>query len=97
MAKRIFGENEAVVDAIFSHTTGKAQMNTLQMIIYIADYMEPNRDFPGVEELRKLAYEDLYKALELGLNMTLQHLARQENEVSPASKEALDWLKQNVK
>jgi len=97
VAKRIFGENEAVVDAIFSHTTGKAQMNTLQMIIYIADYMEPNRDFPGVEELRKLAYEDLYKALELGLNMTLQHLARQENEVSPASKEALDWLKQNVK
>ena len=92
VAQRIFGENEAVVDAIFSHTTGKANMNVLQMIIYIADYMEPNRDFPGVEELRKLAYEDLHKAMELGLHMTLQHLTRQGSEVSPASKEALDWL-----
>jgi nicotinate-nucleotide adenylyltransferase len=71
-------------------------MNTLQMIIYIADYMEPNRDFPGVEDLRKAAYEDLHKAMELGLHMTLQHLARQGNEVSPASQEALAWLKQNV-
>ena len=97
VAQRIFGENQEVVDAIFSHTTGKRDMNTLQMIIYIADYMEPNRDFPGVEDLRKAAYEDLHKDMELGLHMTLQHLARQGNEVSPASKEALDWLKQNVK
>ena len=97
VARRIFGENDAVVDAIFSHTTGKADMNVLQMIIYIADYMEPNRDFPGVEELRNAAYTDLHHAMELGLNMTLQHLARQGSEVSPASKEALDWLKHNVK
>ena len=97
VAQRIFGENQEVVDAIFSHTTGKRDMNTLQMIIYIADYMEPNRDFPGVEDLRKAAYEDLHKAMELGLHMTLQHLARQGNEVSPASQEALAWLKQNVK
>jgi nicotinate-nucleotide adenylyltransferase len=97
VAQRIFGENQEVVDAIFSHTTGKRDMNTLQMIIYIADYMEPNRDFPGVEDLRKAAYEDLHKAMELGLHMTLQHLARQGNEVSPASQEALEWLKQNVK
>ena len=97
VAQRIFGENREVVDAIFSHTTGKRDMNTLQMIIYIADYMEPNRDFPGVEDLRKAAYEDLHKAMELGLHMTLQHLARQGNEVSPASQEALAWLKQNVK
>ena len=96
VAQRIFGENQEVVDAIFSHTTGKRDMNTLQMIIYIADYMEPNRDFPGVEDLRKAAYEDLHKAMELGLHMTLQHLARQGNEVSPASQEALAWLKQNV-
>ena len=92
VAQRIFGECPEVVDAIFSHTTGKAHMNTLQMIVYIADYMEPNRDFPGVEELRKLAYEDLHKAMELGLHMTLRHLDRQGNEVSPASLEALEWL-----
>ena len=94
VAQRIFGESREVVDAIFSHTTGKADMNPLQMIIYIADYMEPNRDFPGVEELRNMAYTDLYRAMELGLNMTLQHLARQGSKVSPASREALQWLEQ---
>ncbi len=92
VAQRIFGENEAVVSAICSHTTGKPNMNTLEKIIYVADYMEPNRDFPGVERLRTLAYQDLDGALKLGLEMTLEHLAWQGAEVSPASREALAWL-----
>ena len=92
VAQRIFGENEAVVAAICSHTTGKADMNTLEKIIYIADYMEPCRDFPGVERLRELADTDLDAALRCGLEMTLAHLARQGNEVSPESREALAWL-----
>jgi len=92
VAQRIFGENEEVVSAICHHTTGKADMTLLQKIIYVADYMEPCRDFPGVEELRRLAFTDLDAALKLGLNMTLEHLARQGAEVSPESKEALAWL-----
>lgn len=92
VAERIFGENEAVVSAIRSHTTGKAGMNLLETIIYVADYMEPNRDFPGVEKLRKLAYTDLQAALKLGLEMTLEHLKRQGSEVSPESREALEYL-----
>ena len=92
VAERIFGENEAVVSAIECHTTGKAAMNMLEKIIYVADYMEPNRDFPGVEELRKLAYSDMDAALERGLRMTLEHLARQGAEVSPTSREALEYL-----
>ena len=92
VAERIFGENEAVVSAIEHHTTGKADMNLLEMIIYVADYMEPNRDFPGVEKLRELAFSDIQAALKLGLEMTLEHLNRQGNEVSPASRDALAWL-----
>ena len=92
VAERIFGENEAVVSAIRSHTTGKADMNLLETIIYVADYMEPNRSFPGVEELRELAFSNLTAALKLGLEMTLEHLKEQGNEVSPESREALDWL-----
>jgi nicotinate-nucleotide adenylyltransferase len=92
VAERIFGENEAVVSAIEHHTTGKADMDLLEKIIYVADYMEPNRDFPGVEQLRELAFTDLDAALKLGLEMTLAHLKRQGNEVSPASREALAWL-----
>ena len=92
VAGRIFGENEAVVSAIEHHTTGKADMSLLEKIIYVADYMEPNRNFPGVEKLRELAYTDVDAALKLGLEMTLDHLNRQGNEVSPESREALAWL-----
>ena len=92
VAERIFGENEAVVKAIESHTTGKPAMNTLEKIIYVADYMEPNRDFPGVEELRRLAYTDLDGALKLGLEMTLAMLRQQKRQISPASSQALAYL-----
>lgn len=95
VAERIFGENEAVVSAIESHTTGKAAMNTLEKIIYVADYMEPCRDFPGVERLRELAFSDLDEALKTGLMMTLDHLANLGDEVSPESRQALEYL--NVK
>ena len=92
VAQRIFGENEAVVSAIRSHTTGKAGMNTLEKIIYVADYMEPNRDFPGVNKLRHLAKTDLDGAMKLGLEMTMAHLARQGSAVSPESLEALAYF-----
>ena len=92
VAEHIFGESEAVVKAIASHTTGKENMNTLEKIIYVADYMEPNRDFPGVEKLRELAYTDLDEALKLGLTMTLDMLKRQGREISSASLNALAYL-----
>lgn len=96
VAQRIFGENEAVVSAIECHTTGKPAMNMLEKIIYVADYMEPNRDFPGVDKLRKLAYSDMDAALKCGLLMTLDHLKNQGAEVSPASREALEYLKVTI-
>ena len=92
VAERIFGENQAVVDAIRHHTTGKADMTLLEKIIYVADYMEPCRDFPGVEKLRELAFTDIDAALKLGLEMTLELLKKQGSEVSPASRDALNWL-----
>ena len=92
VAKHLFGENEAVVQAIRHHTTGKADMNLLEKIIYVADYMEPNRNFPGVEKLRELAFLDLDGALKLGLTMTLDLLKQQGSEISPESREALAWL-----
>ena len=92
VAERIFGESPEVVSAIRSHTTGKANMTTLEKIIYIADYMEPNRDFPGVEKLRHLAETDLNAALKCGLEQTLDHLKNQGSRVSPETRDALAWL-----
>jgi len=93
VARRIFGENDAVVNAIRHHTTGKANMTLLEKIIYVADYMEPNRDFPGVDKLRELAFADIDAALQLGLTMTVNMLKEQGREISPESTEALLWLK----
>ncbi len=95
VAERIFGENIAVVDAIRAHTTGKANMSLLEKIIYVADYMEPCRTFPGVERLRELAFSDMDAALIMGLEMTLELLNKQGSEVSPGSREALEWLRKD--
>ena len=92
VADRIFGENEVVVSAIRHHTTGKADMRLLEKIIYIADYVEPNRTIPGVDKLRHLAFTDLDAALKEGLLMTVSYLNEQGSEVSPESREALAWL-----
>ena len=92
VARRVFGENEAVCQAIRWHTSGKANMTTLEKIIYVADYMEPNRDFSGVEEMRHLAETDLDAALLMGLKMAREHLDRQGAEMGRHSLEAMAYL-----
>ena len=92
VAERVFGETPAVVSAIRHHTTGKANMSLLEKIIYVADYMEPCRKFPGVEKLRELAFSDIDGALKLGLEMTLENLISRELDISPESREALAYL-----
>ena len=92
VAQRIFGENQDVVNAVAFHTTGKANMTTLEKVIYVADYMEPNRKFDGVEKLRQLAETDLDKALKLGLEMTISNLEKEGREISPESAAALAFL-----
>lgn len=93
LARHIYGMPGPVCDAIFCHTTGKAGMNLLEKIIYLADYMEPNRDFDGVEELRKLCFEDLDKALLMGLQMSVDDLNRRGVPLHPNTRGALDWAK----
>lgn len=92
IAREVFGESEAVTCAIRTHTTGAPNMSMLQKIIYVADYMEPNRDFPSVEKLRKLAFEDIDAAFKAGLEMTIYMLRQQGREITPQSQAALAYL-----
>ena len=92
VAERIFGENENVVSAICHHTTGRANMTLLEKIIYIADYVERNRNFPGVEEMRAMAYTDLDRAVLMGLESAVAHVKRQGQGLAPATLEALEYL-----
>lgn len=93
VARHIFGQSDAVFDAIFCHTTGKRDMTLLDKIVYIADYMEPNRAFPGVERLRELAYADLDAAVILGCEMSIEEMEEKGREVHPNTRMALESLR----
>ncbi len=77
VARDVFGESEEVFNAIWWHTTGRAEMTLLEKILYIADYMEPNRRFPGVEHLRDLTWKDLDAAVFCGLDQAVAHVRNQ--------------------
>ena len=63
--------DEDIFDAVYFHTMGKANMPLLTKIIYIADYIEPSRDFPGVDDIRKTALKDLDGALLQSFDSTI--------------------------
>lgn len=92
-AQRLFGENDAVVTAIRWHTTGRPEMSLLEKIIYLADYAEENRRFPGVEELRKTVLRDLNEGMVMGLEMTMAQLTAQKREIAQASVDALAYYR----
>lgn len=96
VAERVFGENPAVCDAIRWHTTGRAEMTVLEKIIYLADYMEPNRSFEGVEELRRVTEQDLDEAVYLGLTMTIEQLKSSRREIDRNSGAALRWFEERM-
>lgn len=64
--------DEDLLNAVTYHTTGRENMSILEKIIYIADYIEPSRNFPGVDDLRKSAFEDLDKALLKAFDNTIK-------------------------
>ena len=93
IARDVFGVDEEVYSAICWHTTGRAGMTLMEKILYLADYIEPTRDFDGVDELRRACYEDIDAGLEMGLRMTVEEMYQRGNPVHPATLEALDDLK----
>ncbi|MEI3340435.1 MAG: bis(5'-nucleosyl)-tetraphosphatase (symmetrical) YqeK [Eubacterium sp.] len=75
-------EDEEVLHAIRVHTTGIPKMNLLDKIIFISDYIEPNRDqAPHLEELRALADTDLDQTAYLILKDTVEYLNQRKDQV----------------
>jgi nicotinate-nucleotide adenylyltransferase len=96
LARDMFGVPDNIYEAIRWHTTGKADMTTLEKIIYLADYIEPTRNFEGVDQMRQLAYEDLDKAMAQGLNMSLEDLRKRNVEPHQISIEAWLWYNEHI-
>src|SRR5690606_19038212 len=85
-------DNETL-DAIRYHTTGRVGMTRLEKVIYLADYIEPGRKFPRVEEVRHLAKQNLDHAVKLALLNTIRFLEGQKLMVYPLTKLAYQDLK----
>ena len=86
IGKEQFGiEDGDILNAMRYHTTGRVNMSKLEKIIYVADMIEPNRQFEGVERLRKLAEENLDKAMKACVTHTISFLVATEQRIYPLS------------
>jgi nicotinate-nucleotide adenylyltransferase len=88
LAKYVFGQDDESFQAILYHTTGRGGMTLAEKILYLADYIEPNRDFPEVEEMRRLAYEGLDGAVLLGVQLSIQEMRERGRAVHHNTLEA---------
>lgn len=85
-------EDFEVINAILNHTTGRPGMSLLEKIVFIADYIEPNRkNAPNLDEIRRLAFTDLDKALVYILKDTLDYLGSKGTETDPMTRKTYEY------
>lgn len=86
MAQAEFGVDDAeILQAIILHTTGGQAMTKLDKIIYLADVIEPGRNFTGVDKIRKVARDDLDKALLVALDQSICHIVKRCGLLHPGT------------
>ena len=92
-------QDSEILRAIEIHTVGADQMTELDKVIYVADYIEHNRAFPGVDQAREIASLSLNKAVAYETARTVEHLARQGFPIYPQTLETYNayvhYLKEN--
>lgn len=89
--------DDDIVNAVSYHTTGRENMSLLEKIIYLADAIEPNRVYPGVDELRKLADEDLDKACLSSLTNTINFVRASGKYLDEETVRAKEDLERKIK
>jgi len=93
VAAKEFGiRDQEIANAIFYHTTGRPEMSLVEKIVFLADYMEPGRKFPGVDATRQLAQKSLDEAIVLSLKQTIQFLISCGQSVYPLTYDTLRSL-----
>ena len=84
--------DDDILNAVSYHTTGRAGMSLLEKIIFMADTIEPQRDYPGVEEVRELTFKDLDAACALSCERTLEIVEKKGFPVDSDTKEAKGYF-----
>ncbi|EUJ32817.1 hypothetical protein MFLO_05959 [Listeria floridensis FSL S10-1187] len=91
LAEQEFGITDPeILEAIRVHTTGSTSMSKLDKILFLADYTEPNRDFPGVNEARKITAESLDEGMLFALGRTIEYLASKRQPIFPDTFESFN-------
>ena len=90
--KEVGISDEEVLEAIRYHTSGRPEMSLLEKIIYVADYIEPGRHFPGVEEVRELADKNLNEALLLSIQNSIIFLIKKKRAVFPLTLQTYNYF-----
>lgn len=85
-------DDEEILDAIKYHTIGKAGLSLLGRIIYISDAIEKNRNYPGLEEIRKCVRENLNCGIIFEISHIIEHLNECRKYVHPNTKDMYKWL-----
>ncbi len=91
-ARLEFGVPKEVAGAIRWHSTGKPGMTGLEKIVWLADLIEPGRDFPGVEFIRDMAQKDIDRAILMGMERTIKYLLDKKQIIDPVMLEARNTL-----
>lgn len=90
--KRFNIHDPDVINAILNHNTGRPGMSLLEKIIYVADYIEPGRkQAPNLPQIRKLAFQDLDKALIQILEDTLHYLKSTDMPIDSMTQRTYDY------
>ena len=87
-------EDEEVLEAVRVHTVGAAGMGPLALALYVADKIEPDRDYPSVGRIRDLARRDLREAAAESLRRAISYNEGRSRDIHPASREMLEWLEE---
>jgi predicted HD superfamily hydrolase involved in NAD metabolism len=93
LARRELGvEDEEILEAVRAHTMGRPGMGRLALVLFVADKVEPARNYPSVERLRRLAGQDLRGAAAESLRRAVAHNEERGRPTHPASLKTLEWL-----
>lgn len=84
--------DEDIVNAISYHTTGRAHMSLLEMIVYVADATEPNRTYKDAARLNALAFEDLEQACFEVAQWSLKIIQEEGRYLDEDTIRARDWF-----
>ncbi|MDQ2087381.1 bis(5'-nucleosyl)-tetraphosphatase (symmetrical) YqeK [Herbivorax sp. ANBcel31] len=77
--------DETILNAIRYHTLGRENMTMMEKIVFVSDYIEPNREFEGIEEVRELAFIDIDKTMIISLNNIIVHIIAKGALVHPVA------------